>query len=288
MTWMQDLSRLREQRTPAVLVTVAAVRGHAPREAGAKMVVTAEAIFQTIGGGNLEMSMITRARQLLAEGSSEPQMFTLRLNDKAPATYGRQCCGGEVTILLEPQAVPTAVAIFGVGNVGMELARILARHDMELYLSDSRPEQLEQLAALEPPVARLHAQPALLGEEVLTRLPAGTHVLIMTHDHAEDFHLCDAALRRTDLGSVGLIGSNAKWQRFRKNLAASGHEERDIQRIDCPIGLPQVAGKTPATIAVSVAADLLARLSRAAAPTNATEPTSHTDRHPRAEQPAAC
>ncbi|WP_306420804.1 XdhC family protein [Arthrobacter sp. JCM 19049] len=66
------------------------------------------------------------------------------------------------------------------------------------------------------------------------------------------------------------------------------HEEHDIQRIDCPIGLPQVAGKTPATIAVSVAADLLARLSRAAAPTNATEPTSHTDSHPRAEQPAAC
>ena len=53
MTWIQDLSRLREQRTPAVLVTVAAVRGHAPRDAGAKMVVTAEAIFQTIGGGNL-------------------------------------------------------------------------------------------------------------------------------------------------------------------------------------------------------------------------------------------
>ena len=35
----------------------------------------------------------------------------------------------------------------------------------------------------------------LLGEVVLERLPRGAQVLIMTHDHAEDFALCDAALR---------------------------------------------------------------------------------------------
>ena len=26
-------------------------------------------------------------------------------------------------------------------------------------------------------------------------MPAGTHVLVMTHDHAEDVAVCDAALR---------------------------------------------------------------------------------------------
>ena len=41
MHWMSAMTRLREQRVPAVLVTVAAVRGHAPREAGAKMLVSA-------------------------------------------------------------------------------------------------------------------------------------------------------------------------------------------------------------------------------------------------------
>ena len=41
MHWMSAMARLREQRVAGVLVTVMAVRGHAPREAGAKMVVSA-------------------------------------------------------------------------------------------------------------------------------------------------------------------------------------------------------------------------------------------------------
>ena len=67
-----------------------------------------------------------------------PELATMQLNDKAHAQYGRQCCGGEVTYLLEPLAVVPAVAIFGMGHVGLELARILSRHDLELYCVDSR------------------------------------------------------------------------------------------------------------------------------------------------------
>ena len=97
---------------------------------------------------------------------------------------------------------------------------------------------------------------ALLGEQVLERLPRGAHVLIMTHDHAEDFALCDAALRLPQpLGSIGLIGSSAKWTRFRRNLLAeAGHDPAAIDRITCPIGLPEITGKEPAVIAVAVAA----------------------------------
>lgn len=260
MTWMDTAAELRAARVPAVLITLAAVRGHAPREAGAKMIATADDLFGTIGGGNLEMTALTRARELLAERQQVPEMLTLRLNDKAPAKYGRQCCGGEVTMLFEPLPVPASVAIFGIGNIGLELTRILARHDIDLTVSDSRPEQLEAIDALETPVARIRSEFAVVGEEVLTALPAGAHVVIMTHDHAEDLHLCAAALTRGDLGSVGLIGSNAKWQRFRRNLAAEGFEPEAVDTIRCPIGLPELPGKAPATIAVSVAADLLGRM----------------------------
>ena len=106
MTWMDTAAELRTARVPAVLITLAAVRGHAPREAGAKMIATADDLFGTIGGGNLEMTALTRARELLAERQATPEMLTLRLNDKAPAKYGRQCCGGEVTMLFEPLPVP--------------------------------------------------------------------------------------------------------------------------------------------------------------------------------------
>ncbi len=102
----------------------------------------------------------------------------------------------------------------------------------------------------------------LIGELVLDRLPRGAHVLIMTHDHAEDFALCDATLRNGRLGSIGLIGSSAKWARFRTLLAAEGHDAETIARITSPIGLPGLEGKDPAVIAVSVAAALLPVITR--------------------------
>ena len=96
------------------------------------------------------------------------------------------------------------------------------------------------------------------GNYKLFYLPAGTHVLILTHDHAEDFALCDAALRCAHLGPIGLIGSSVKWTRFRHKLAEEGHAAEAIDRITSPIGLPDLpGGKDPAAIAVSVAADLL-------------------------------
>jgi xanthine/CO dehydrogenase XdhC/CoxF family maturation factor len=82
-------------------------------------------------------------------------------------------------------------------------------------------------------------------------------VLVMTHDHAEDVALLDAALRTGHLGPIGLIGSSAKWARFRSTLLEDGHDRDAVERIVTPIGLPSLEGKDPATIAVSVAASLL-------------------------------
>jgi xanthine dehydrogenase accessory factor len=78
----------------------------------------------------------------------------------------------------------------------------------------------------------------------------------MTHDHAEDAALCDAALRTAGLGSVGLIGSAGKWSRFRRTLLADGHDAAAVDRIRTPVGLPDLGAKDPVSIAVSVAAAL--------------------------------
>ncbi|CCH79265.1 conserved hypothetical protein [Nostocoides japonicum T1-X7] len=259
MDWLAAIERLRTERRPGVLVTLVDVRGHSPRAAGAKMVVAADATWASVGGGNLEATAVARAREMLAEGHGIPEELTLRLSDRAATEHGRQCCGGEVTLLLEPLPVVPSVAVFGIGHVGIELARVLARHEVELHLVDSRADQLgrDRLAVLDDAVARVRVHHAPVPELVLGEVPRGTHVLIMTHDHAEDAALCDAALRCRHLGSVGLIGSSAKWARFRKLLAAEGHTESELARIRTPIGLPDLVGKEPATIAVSVAADLL-------------------------------
>ena len=143
MHWITAVAELRRDRQPGVLVTVVTVRGHAPREAGAKMVVGQRQCWGTIGGGNLEVSAVRRARELLASQACEPETETTSLTERAPARYGVQCCGGEVTLLYEPLRPVPAVAIFGMGHVGTELARILARHDLELHLVDSRSAQVD-------------------------------------------------------------------------------------------------------------------------------------------------
>ena len=263
MHWLGAVERLREQRLPGVLVTITAVRGHAPRDAGAKMVVAADGAWGSVGGGNLEETALARARAMIDEATVTPEQLVLGLTDKARTDHGRQCCGGEVTLLLEPLPVVGAVAVFGVGHVGLQLARILAAHDLDLHLVDSRAGLLddERLALPADGEARVRVHHSPVPELALGAVPAGTHVLVMTHDHAEDFALCDAALRCTHLGSVGLIGSAAKWSRFRSGLAVEGHDAAAIDRIRCPIGLPAPASattsKVPAAIAVSVAAELM-------------------------------
>lgn len=279
MDWLAAAERLRGERRAAVLVTVSEVRGHAPRDAGAKMVValpdqgvagSARAIpesWGSVGGGNLEETALHRAGELLAGPPGPPELLTVRLSDRAPTEHGRQCCGGEVTLLFEHLPVRPAVAVFGAGHVGLELARILSRQPLELHLVDSRADRVRPagLAFLDDGPATLHVHHAPLPEVALGELPSGTHVLVMTHDHAEDLAICDAALRCEHLASIGLIGSSAKWRRFRQALAVEGHPATAVERIRCPVGSPQLVGKDPPTIALGIAVELLARL----APTGA-------------------
>ena len=69
MDWLRAAQQLRDDGQPGVLVTVIEVRGHAPREAGAKMVVSRDRSWGSVGGGNLEATAIARARELISSGS---------------------------------------------------------------------------------------------------------------------------------------------------------------------------------------------------------------------------
>ncbi|KRF35306.1 xanthine dehydrogenase accessory protein XdhC [Nocardioides sp. Soil805] len=261
MRWVRAVELLRTERRAGVLVTLIGVRGHAPRDAGAKMVVAAGETWGSVGGGNLEETAVTRARALLEDPRHVPEQLVLGLSDKARTEHGRQCCGGEVSVLLEPLPVVPAVAIIGIGHVGLELARILARHDLDLHLVDSRAAQLSdaRLACLSDAEARVEVHHSPVPELALGAVPPGTHVVVMTHDHAEDLAVCDAALRCDHLGSIGLIGSAAKWARFRAGLLVEGHDEEAVARIECPVGDATVGDKSPPAIALGAAEVLVRR-----------------------------
>ena len=132
------------------------------------------------------------------------------------------------------------VAVFGVGHVGYELARILSRLEIQLHLSTADRSSSTRFGSPTSPAgaASVSLHHSMIGEMLLERLPRGSHILIMTHDHAEDFALCDAAIRTSHLGSIGLIGSSAKWVRFQAQLADAGHDAAAIAKITCPIGNP--------------------------------------------------
>ena len=81
----------------AALITVHDVKGSAPREVGAHMVVRPDGAFHgTIGGGQLEFRMLDIAREMLMAGRGPA-----RIVDQALGPDLGQCCGGRVKILIE-------------------------------------------------------------------------------------------------------------------------------------------------------------------------------------------
>jgi xanthine dehydrogenase accessory factor len=94
--WINDLGAQMDAGNACVLITVAGVRGSAPREIGAKMLVTERETIGTIGGGQLEFKCTQIAFNSLTnrEDGSRLRKFTLGANCG-------QCCGGVVEVMFE-------------------------------------------------------------------------------------------------------------------------------------------------------------------------------------------
>jgi xanthine dehydrogenase accessory factor len=246
--WLSVLADLSGTGTPCVLITVVEAKGSTPRDAGTKMVVTTDRQFGTIGGGNLEFQAIGEARRLLASAIGDTKLKDYPLG---PALA--QCCGGAVTVLLEPVLPPDkTLLLFGAGHVGKEVVRVLEGLSINVRWIDERegefpaqiPHGCRKIVALNP-----------VGE--ITNAPAGAFIIIMTHSHHLDYQLVRAAMERGDFAYLGLIGSDTKRARFESKLRAEGISEDMIARLTCPIGIPAVTGKHPREIAVAVSAEIL-------------------------------
>lgn len=96
-TW---LTALLSQTKPAVLITVAATQGSAPRESGAKMLVNSDMQFDTIGGGHLELSACMFARDMLANRILPVGSKRMSHRFALGPSLG-QCCGGAVLLTFE-------------------------------------------------------------------------------------------------------------------------------------------------------------------------------------------
>lgn len=247
--WIQALAGFDRRGEACVLVTVTAAAGSTPRAAGTKMLVGADSLHGTIGGGALEFAAVETARAMLDRGESAPRSEALPLGP----TLG-QCCGGHVTLLLEPILPPRLrVLLFGAGHVAKALVTALGTLPCRIVWVDSRaaefpayiPENVTCITGDQP-------------EDQIARHPGFSHVLVMTHDHGLDYRLVRAALRQGGYGFIGLIGSATKRQRF---LSRLHREAVPTDNLVCPIGLPSLPGKHPGEIAIAVAAQILTTIS---------------------------
>jgi xanthine dehydrogenase accessory factor len=270
--------RWRAQARPGVVVAVMAHRGSVPRETGTRMLVAADEVAGTIGGGHLELMAIADARALLARGgtgagvgvgvgvggsgSGSGSAATEQTIALGP-TLG-QCCGGVLMLRWsmladeDPAAWPLppprfTLQLYGAGHVGRAIVRVLEGIDCRVQWIDERESEFPD-QTLPPHIERICVEPVQAEVRVA---PPGAFFLVLTHSHDLDLAITEAVLRRGDFGWLGLIGSKTKRARFVHRLEARGVDPAAVARLNCPIGVPGIAGKEPEVIAVAVVAQLL-------------------------------
>jgi xanthine dehydrogenase accessory factor len=150
------------------------------------------------------------------------------------------------------------VLLFGAGHVGRAVVLALSQLPFSVRWIDSRADQFPGHVPANVMIVRTDAP-----EREIDATPSGAFALIMTHSHPLDYSIAAAALRRADLGFVGLIGSATKRARFASQAQKLGISEQQIARLVCPIGLPDIRDKEPSIIAAAVAAQLLIERERA-------------------------
>jgi xanthine dehydrogenase accessory factor len=244
----------------AVLVRVGEARGSVPRADGTRMLVGADDVLGTIGGGHLEWQAIATARELLrAGGRFAPQVQRIALGPSLG-----QCCGGALALHFEPfdavalQAWPAVAPLFslqlyGAGHVGRAIVALLETVDCRVQWIDEREDQFPAEPNA-PHVERVCVEPV---EAEVAVAPPGAFYLVLTHSHDLDLAITETVLKRGDFGFLGLIGSATKRARFLRRFAQRGIAPDALARLTCPIGVPGIAGKEPAVIAIAAVAQLL-------------------------------
>jgi xanthine dehydrogenase accessory factor len=95
----------------------------------------------------------------------------------------------------------------------------------------------------------------------VARASPGSVFVVMTHSHQLDEDICFEILTRGDFCWLGLIGSETKRRRFVQRLNKRGVQPDLLDRLICPVGLVGliggIGGKQPATIALSLVAQLM-------------------------------
>ncbi len=146
------------------------------------------------------------------------------------------------------------VFIFGGGHLAQELVPLLTHLGFRCVVTDDRHEFSS--AELFPGAEEVRT----LDYENLSGVfdvQPDDYIVVVTRGHAGDYEVLRFALT-TPAYYIGGVGSRPKIASVNSKLRADGFTDQDIARVTTPIGI-DIKSKTPAEIAVSIAAQLIRR-----------------------------
>ena len=238
-TWLESARACARGGAAFGVVSRIAGRG----EAAARLIVTADDARGSLDDAGHDSAAVAFVRARLAAEASGTFVMAL------PGTSTQSL----VVQIERPMRFP--VLLFGNGHVARALVQVLGVLPVQVRWIDARADDFPP----DPP-ANVEVVISDVPEAEVRSAPPGSFVLVMTHSHALDFTLVETALTRDDWHYLGMIGSRPKRAQLERRLLARGTPAARLATVVCPIGagLPGVTGKDPGSIAVGVAAELIA------------------------------
>jgi xanthine dehydrogenase accessory factor len=250
MISFERLAQITTQNGAAALCTITETSGSTPRKAGAKMLVLHDGsehgrIEGTIGGGAFEHKIRLEALNVIASGQTRQIKVSLT-HELA------MCCGGQMTVFIEPLRAKAPCIILGAGHIGEVLCRLAAQAGFWIVVADPRPELLvpERLACANQLVANYTGYD-------LDKMPFGpdAFVVVATHDHQKDQLLVEDIMTRP-FCYAALVGSKRKAALTIERCLNKGVAKEQIARLKCPAGI-DIRAQTPEEIAFSIVAEMI-------------------------------
>lgn len=144
------------------------------------------------------------------------------------------------------------LVILGAGHVSCPVAHMAKMLGFHVIVMDDREEFLTKERFPEAD-ARILGGFHELGEKI--PVYENAYYVVVTRGHQGDA-LCARQILRRPYTYFGMIGSRTKVKLTREMLLSEGFEEKQLDSIHAPIGLP-IGGETPEEIAVSIMAEIV-------------------------------
>jgi xanthine dehydrogenase accessory factor len=235
------------------VATVVRREGSAPREVGAKMVISSTGkTAGTVGGGIVEKGVIDKAPEVMKTG--KPLMLDFDLSGARKDLDS--ICGGNMSIFLEPFGQVRSLLVMGAGHVGSAIASLASKTGFDVTLVDSRPDYIAPerlMKEIGERVKGIAASPDDFEDRV--EISDSSFVVICTSGHGSDREWLGAVLEKSPR-YVGMLGSRNKARAIFEALEAGGTASERLEEVHTPVGM-DIGAITPEEIAVSVVAELI-------------------------------